>query len=316
MRRLSCAVLVVVAVLIAASPAAAARGDTARWILPPGNFGGLPTTDESRDQLPLYDALTPLRGNVRKGDLQRLFLPQNFKPVGATREEETGRAGTRVVYDSYGIPHISGKTRADMAYGAGWVTARDRGLLLSLGRGPARVAVADVPGINAFGLITSGQSFVPSPETEALVTRQRRLLPKVHGAKGRQVLADARAYAEGASAYSAANDPSPNRYTVNDVIAATAFIGSIFGGGGGGEAQNAQLLGALRTELGPARGQKAWEDVMLADDPEAPTTVDRRFPIRPADRRRAAGVALARPAARCGRPTRWASPPLRQERRR
>ena len=281
MHRLFCLALGVLAALTAASPAGAARGDTARWILPPGNFGGLPTTDESRDQLPLYDALTPLRGNVRKGDLQRLFLPENFKPVGATREEETGRAGTRVVYDSYGIPHISGKTRADMAYGAGWVTARDRGLLLSLGRGPARVAVADVPGIDAFGLITSGQSFVPSAETEALVTRQRRLLPKVHGAQGRQVLADARAYAEGATAYSAANDPSPTRYTVNDVIAATAFIGSIFGGGGGGEAQNAQLLGALRTELGPDRGQRAWEDVMLADDPEAPTTIDRRFPYGP-----------------------------------
>jgi hypothetical protein len=27
--------------------------DSAHYILPPGNYGGLPTTDESRDQLPL-----------------------------------------------------------------------------------------------------------------------------------------------------------------------------------------------------------------------------------------------------------------------
>ena len=68
---------------------------------------------------------------------------------------------------------------------------------------------------------------------------------------------------------------------MNDVIAATAFIGSIFGAGGGGEAENAELLGALETKLGPERGQKAWEDVMLADDPEAPTTIARRFPYGP-----------------------------------
>ena len=48
------------------------------------------------------------------------------------------------------MPHIYGNTRDDLSFGAGWVTARDRGLLLNLGRGPARVAVADVPGIDAF----------------------------------------------------------------------------------------------------------------------------------------------------------------------
>ncbi len=97
--------------------------------------------------------------------------PRTSRPIGATHEENTGRPGLRLIYDSYGIPHVYGKTRADMAFGAGWTTARDRGLLIQLGRGPARVAVADVPGINAFGLVTSAQSFVPSPATEALVDR-------------------------------------------------------------------------------------------------------------------------------------------------
>ena len=60
-----------------------------------------------------------------------------------------------------------------MAFGAGWVTARDRQLLLLAGRGPSRAAVADIPGINAFSLVTSGQSFVPSAATEQLVTDQQ-----------------------------------------------------------------------------------------------------------------------------------------------
>ena len=60
--------------------------DVARYILPPGNYGGLPTTAESRDQLPLYDGLTPLRGNVTDADIESHFLPEDFLPVGATQE--------------------------------------------------------------------------------------------------------------------------------------------------------------------------------------------------------------------------------------
>lgn len=273
-------VLVVLAALLAVPAAALAAKphDTARYILPPGNFGGLPTNSDSLDQLPLYDALTPLRDNISRADINNLFLPENFKPIGATHEENTGRPGLRLIYDSYGIPHVYGKTRADMAFGAGWTTARDRGLLIQLGRGPARVAVADVPGINAFGLVTSGQSFVPSAETEALVTAQKNLLVSTYGAKGRQIIADAQAYADGVNAYWKANNINQAPATVNDVIAVTAFIGSIFGAGGGGEASNSELLGKLQQGLGAVRGYRAWDDVMLADDPEAPTTIKHYFP--------------------------------------
>ena len=159
-------------------------------------------TTNSTDQLPLYSGLTPLRDNVTRDDINRLFLPENFQPIGPTHEEQTGRPGLRLIYDSYGIPHVYGQTRADVAFGAGWATARDRGLLLQLGRGPARAAVADVPNINAFSLVTSGQSFVPSAETEALVTQQQKLLVDTYGDKGRQILADAQAYADGINAYS------------------------------------------------------------------------------------------------------------------
>ena len=257
------------------------RSDTARYILPPGNYGGLPFTQNSRDQLPLYSGLTPLRDNVTDADIERFFLPEDFQPIGATRVEPTGRAGLRIVYDSYGVPHIYGQTRADLAFGAGWVTARDRALLLQLGRGPARVAVADVPNINAFGLVTSGQSFVPSAATEELVTKQRQLIVDTYGDEGRQILADAQAYADGINAYWRSQGINQTPFTINDVLAVTAFIGSIFGAGGGGEAANGELLAKLRQKLGPVRGYQAWDDVMLADDPEAPTTITKRFDYGP-----------------------------------
>jgi len=271
--------------------------DRAYYVLPPGNYGGLPTTDESRDQLPLYDGLTPLRGDVTDADIDAHFLPEDFAPVGATVEEPTGRAGTTILYDEYGVAHISGETRADLAFGAGWVTARDRGLLIQLGRGPARAAVADIPGIDAFGLVTSGQSFVPSAATEQLVSDQVDLIVETYGDEGRQIIADAQASADGVNAYWQAHGIDQPPATVNDVIATTAFIGSIFGAGGGDEASNAELSATLQQGLGPAVGTQAWEDVMLSDDPEAPTTIRRRFDYGPLTGGRVTGSVVVDPGS-------------------
>lgn len=259
------------------APAPAVTEDRAYYILPPGNFGGLPTTDESTDQLALYDGLTPLRGDVTDADIAAHFLPQDFEPIGATVEEPTGRDDVTILYDEFGVPHITGETRDALAFGAGWVTARDRGLLVDLGRGPARAAVADVPGINAFSLVTSAQEFVPSAATEQLVTDQVQLLIDTYGEEGEQIVAEAQAYADGMTAYWEANGLDRPPATVNDVIAVTAFIGSIFGAGGGGEARNAEFLAALQDRLGDEQGRLVWEDLLRADDPEAPTTIEERF---------------------------------------
>ncbi len=274
---------IAVAAIVPASASAGVKSgdDITRYILPPGNYGGFPVTANSTDQLPLYSGLTPLRDDITKSDIADHFLPEDFAPIGDAFEEDTGRPGLRLIYDAYGIPHVYGKTRADMAFGAGWTTARDRGLLLTLGRGPSRAAVADVPNLNAFSLVTSGQSFVPSAESEALVSKQKKLLVREYGKDGRQILSDARAYADGINAYWEANDIDQPPANVNDVIAVTAFIGSIFGAGGGGEAANSDLLAKLEDELGARKGYKAWDDVMLADDPEAPTTINKRFDYGP-----------------------------------
>ncbi|PLW70559.1 hypothetical protein C0039_00035 [Pseudohalioglobus lutimaris] len=256
--------------------------DRAYYILPPGNFGGLPVTENSLDQLPLYDGLTPLRGNVTDADIERLYLPEDFMPIGETVLEPTERPGLEILYDEYGVAHITGQTREDVAFGAGWVAIRDRGLLLGLGRGASRVAVADVPGINAFGLVTSGQNFVPSAATEQLVTDQVELLVEVFGDEGRQIIDDAQAYVDGINAYEQANDiNNPVPWNVNDVVAITAFIGSIFGAGGGSEATNSEFLSTLINGLGAGVGNQAWDDAMLFDDPEAPTTITARFEYGP-----------------------------------
>src|SRR3954451_775998 len=119
--------------LLIAAPAGAA--DRIYNVLPAGEDGGFPTSSHSTDQLPLYDGLTPLAGTVTDADIDRFFKPETLGPIGDTTVEPTGRPGLTILRDSYGVAHITGVTRDDVSYGAGFVAGEDRNLLLQLGRG-------------------------------------------------------------------------------------------------------------------------------------------------------------------------------------
>ena len=298
------ATLAALLVALAVPPGAAA--DRAYNILTPGQAGGVPFTQNSRDQMALYDALTPKLGDVTAADLSRLFKPERLGPVGATTVERTPRSGLTIRRDRFGVPHITGRSQADVWYGVGWVSALDRQLLLLRAREPARAAVADVPALNAFGLATAGLTYNPSPQAEALVHRQQALFRRVHGAKGRQILHDLAAYTAGVNAAWATLPATPTRTLDDRRLDRLHFIGSIFGNGGGAEAQNSDFLAALRQRLGRTRGDRALWTSMEADDPEAPTTIRRRFPFG-----RAVGAA-ARRAHAWSTPGRSSSAPTRR----
>ena len=67
--------------------------DLARYILPPGDYGGIPFSANSTDQLPLYTGLTPLRDNITLADINQFYLPEDFTPIAPSHEEVTGRPG-------------------------------------------------------------------------------------------------------------------------------------------------------------------------------------------------------------------------------
>src|SRR5262249_37829000 len=156
-----------------------------------------------------------------------------------------------VVRDSFGVAHVTGKTEADVAFGAGWVTAADRGLLLQLIRGPARLAALDVPGIDPLGLALSGKTFVPSSDAEAFLANQLDAL-RAQGTVGRHVLGIINAYAAGVNAYYAKHGLPDQKFTGNDVIASAALIAARFGANGGQEVANSMFLDALGGRLGAA----------------------------------------------------------------
>jgi acyl-homoserine lactone acylase PvdQ len=279
------------AALLAPSAQAADYADTARSVLAPGQAGGVPTTANSTDQIPLYDGLTPLFNRVTAADLNTYFKPNVFgtRGQGPTRVEPTPNSRVRIVRDKWGVPHVTAKRRRDVMYGAGFVSAQDRQLLLELARGPGRLAVLDAPGIDAFGLVTSVRQFVPSAQADAIISRQANVLRRA-GAKGRQTLADMDAYVDGINGFYTQSGQiqsgAVKAWTRVDMLAISGFIGSIYGRGGGDEHNNSQFLAALQAKLGDAAGRSVYDDLRESTDPESPASVEPAAPYNqtPANR--------------------------------
>jgi acyl-homoserine lactone acylase PvdQ len=275
------ATLVAALLLVLAPLEAAPKRDyaAAAWtILPPGENGSLTFDRNTTDQAKLYDALTPLFGSVTARDVRRLFKPAPLGRAPAeSQKRERPRPGLTIVRDRFGVAQVTGKTEVDVAYGSGWVTAADRGLLLQLIRGPARVSALDVPGLDPLALALSGRSFVPSAETEAFLANQLDAV-RSQGVVGRKVLALIDAYAAGINGYYRSKGVPIAPFTANDVVASAALIAARYGTNGGQEVHNAMFLDALEDRLGPADARLVFADLREANDPEAPVSVPGRFP--------------------------------------
>jgi acyl-homoserine lactone acylase PvdQ len=282
-RRIASLVGITLAVaMVGLVPAAGARGgdgSIVRNVLVPGETGSLPTDAHSTDQIPLYDGLAKLFDHVTAKDLTTFFKDESLGDTRGTAEA-TPRTGLKIVRDNFNVPHIFGSTRFDTEFGAGWVAAEDRSLLIETLRGPARIAALDAPGLDAFALASSLRKFDSSPQTEQFLAGQAKVLEEL-GPQGRQVLADVDAYVAGINAFYSKSHNGATPWTRNDVLAASALIGAVFGRGGGGEVRNAELLAQLRAKFGNADGTKVFRDLREAQDPEAPTTITERFPYEP-----------------------------------
>jgi acyl-homoserine lactone acylase PvdQ len=245
-------------------------------VLPPGQNGSLVFNRNTRDQAQLYECLTPLFDRVRPEDLRRCFKDASLKLVGKPARVLRPRAGLVIERDRWGVPHITGKTATDVAYGAGLVTVEDRGLLLELIRGPARAAAFDIPGISPTQLALSGSTLVPSAQGEALLAQQVQLLAR-SGDRGRRMVATIQAYVAGLNAgFKRASIPI-TPYTARDVVAVGALLAARFGANGGSEPRRAMFLDALRKRLGETKGNAVFDDLRAADDEESPTIDPGRF---------------------------------------
>ena len=80
-------------------------------------------------------------------------------------------------------------------------------------------------------------------------------------------------------------EDEPEPWKVTDVIATASLVGGIFGKGGGRELDSALILQSAQRRFGGHRqGRQVWSDFRRAEDPEAPTTINRPFPYLVPDR--------------------------------
>lgn len=248
-------------------------------ILAPGAEGGLLPGPYSGDQAKLYDALTPLEGKVTQKKIEEDFISEKFGVQGTVLRTEEPEAGLKIERDSHDVPHVFGETRAEVMYGSGWLAAQDRGLLLALGLGPAFAAAEDVPGLNPFGLLLTQQSFKPSVEGYKYVAEQEKVFFE-QGAKGMRTKEDLEGWLAGVNGYEASQGEKRILPPLHmpEAIAGFAFIGSIFGNGGGGEVRDSQFLAGLEAKFGATEGLKIFRDLRAVNDPESQTTARKPFP--------------------------------------
>ena len=295
---------IVVAAMMAAfclgmvAPAYAVRdySSTARNIIPSGQWGAVPTPPQANDQAQMYDALTPLFDNVTNADLLRNFKSEKLgiKGQGPMTRERVPRKGVRIFRDKFDVPHIYGRTNDDVTWGSGWAVAHDRELLLEQARYNARVAVVDAPGLSAIGLVVGLKTFNPSAQTERELAKEVGKLKK-YGKPGRQLLHDMAVYVKGVNAYYKSTNKLNNPikpWTIRDVIAFNAIKSQLFGQGGGGEVDAAQMLDGLQDSLGADKGLSVWNDLRLRQDPETPVSIHKRFPYGPDKSSRSGNVVL------------------------
>ncbi|HVD37428.1 MAG TPA: penicillin acylase family protein, partial [Solirubrobacterales bacterium] len=147
----------------------------------------------------------------------------------------------------------------------------------------------------------------PKPHLE----KQLAQAPQLYGALGQQAVDDVNAYVEGINAYvAAANLDSklkPGEYTLlnkpmepwkpTDVIAIASLVGGIFGQGGGNELNSALTMQSFVKRMGKKAGRRAWADFRSKNDPEAPTTVSKRFPYETRSAFAKKGLALPDPGS-------------------
>jgi acyl-homoserine lactone acylase PvdQ len=294
-----------------------------RNVLPPGengldNFeqllafkgpGLLPP--HSADQQPLYENLLYAAPTLTEAQIPNYFKDATFG-VAAGEVESTiePRPGTTIVRDkAFGVPHVYGDTRAGTMFGAGYAGAADRLFLMDILRHTGRAELASFLGGGNAGADASQWGF--APYTDADLEKQLAQAPRFYGQAGQQAVEDVNAYVEGINAYITAADVNPElkpaEYTVlakpmqpwkpTDVIAVASLIGGIFGRGGGNELNSALTMQAFVNRFGAKAGRKAWLDFRSKNDPEAPTTIAKRFPYETRSAFAKRGLALPDPGS-------------------
>ncbi|WP_020669034.1 penicillin acylase family protein [Amycolatopsis nigrescens] len=304
-------------------------------ILPPGQNGNATLADilahkavgtrpaHAADQLGKYAALGSGYRGLTTETIGEFFNDASFGvPADQVQSVHRPRADVTITRDkATGVPHIQGTTRAGTEFGAGYAAAQDRLWLMDVLRHVGRGQLTPFAGGAEGNRGLEQQFFAAAPYTEQELQQQIDTVA-ASGPRGAQGLADAKSYVDGINQYITESHSGryfPGEYVLTghvdaitnagkidpfkptDLVVLAAVIGAQFGGGGGGEVQNAVAKLAMQERYGVEEGEKVWQSLRSADDPETVRTLHDgqtfRYGQTPANPQ---GAALPEPATVTG----------------
>ena len=246
-------------------------------------------------QAEMYRNLARVADSVTNAELDSYYRRIDLAPVRSENigSRERPKIGVTVVRDkTHNVPHVTGTTRADVMFGMGFARAQDRLWQMEVNRYSwrAQKSVLLGAGRDNENLADDAELFAKIDYSDAEYRVMFDRLARDHGAAGRQVQADLRAYCAGINSFiaHAVADPRlmpvefkrrrlvPRPWRVTDEIAAVAAGHALFWAQGG-ELRNALLLQQLRLRLGAARGQLAFDDLRHREGGVSPVVKDIRF---------------------------------------
>jgi acyl-homoserine lactone acylase PvdQ len=297
LRRALVLATVVLGVLASSASAATTLNVIPHGQWEPGvSWGSVPGMLPAETQAQMYDRLTPLFRDVTDAQLvpstdgtgyykSAALLPETdpsfiFGETINGTAPGVGAVSANIKRDNYGVPHVYSATDPGVIFGAGYVEAEDRNLLLDQARFNGVAGLIDMPGVPAIQLVLGLYSYKPSAKVVAQATALQTKNIEAQGAQGRQLLSDIDVYLAGINLWYSQNKPSAPKFTRTDIYALNAIKSQFLGQGGGEEVANGSMLDGLRTKFGAKRGDEVYEDLRGRYDPETATTTTRKFPYQ------------------------------------
>ncbi len=268
--------------------------------------GTAPAADLNQDQQ--YEGLEQAWPGFTAADLDKYYKDSDFQPepspstlsgilgtlgtavTGSAGEVETPEPGVTVVRDStYQVPRIYAATRAEAMWAAGYVTAEDRLFFMDVLRHVAEGTESELLG--ASSAQTDSQELGVQDDSPQYLTSEMESLPQTMGAEGAQALSDVNQYVAGINAFIDLTkiDPprlpaeypalgiTPQPWTLADTAALGVYLIGQFTVFGGDQGQQAEARAMAIQRLGKKIGARVYDDLRLAADPEAVTTLPQRF---------------------------------------
>ncbi len=213
-------------------------------------------------------------------------------------------------------------------FGLGYVAAEDRLFFMDVLRHSGRAQLSSFAGGAAGNRKMDQEQWRLAPYTEADLERQIDAFDDRYGEEGRQIQLDAADYVAGVNKYisearlditkmpgeyAAIGRPlGPDPWKATDLAATASLVGGIFGKGGGAELTQMELRRSFVSRYGSRRGVRLWREWAAYEDPDAPTTVRKRFHIRRHRARPPATASRSRTPDRCSGQTSWPRRPVRR----